>query len=90
MDLSSFVPKKPTPRNEIHDHRAVEAAREIGFVGRPEPTKVDGRMLRRKGKEQMNMRLLPHTQNEFKKIIAEFADADECVAALIRLYHGRR
>ena len=87
LDLSVFKPKTAPVVSATQDRAAVEEGMRHGFTRRAEPQKVDGRTLRRKGKNQMNMRVSPDVQNDFKRIVVDFPDADACLAYLVDLYH---
>jgi hypothetical protein len=86
LDLTGFKPKAAATVNPDQDRAAVEEGRRQGFIGRAVVEKVDGRTLRRRNKTQMNMRVSLEVQNEFKRLAAEFEDADACLAHLIQLY----
>ncbi len=90
LDLSGFKPKSAPVVTAAQDRAAVEEGKRHGFTGRAETQKIDGRTLRRKGKTQMNMRVSPDVQNDFKMVVAEFPDADACLAHLINLYRQSR
>lgn len=90
LDLSGFKPKTSPVVNPAHDRIAVEEGKRLGFTGRAEPQKIDGRTLRRKGKTQMNMRVSLDVQNDFKRIAVDFPDADACLSHLIGLYQRAR
>lgn len=86
LDLSSFKPKTAPIVDPVLDRAAIAEGKRLGFTGRGEAEKIDGRTLRRKGKAQMNMRVTPGVQHDFKLVVAEFPDADACLAHLIDLY----
>ncbi|MDE2458799.1 MAG: hypothetical protein KGL20_06140 [Rhodospirillales bacterium] len=86
LDLSGFKPKTAPVVNAVQDRLAVEEGIRHGFTGRADTQKIDGRTLRRKGKTQMNMRVRPDVQDDFKRIVLDFPDADACLAYLIGLY----
>nr|WP_295742998.1 hypothetical protein [uncultured Acidocella sp.] len=86
LDLSGFKPKSAGTVSPAQDRAAVEQGIRHGFTGRAETQKIDGRTLRRKGKAQMNMRVSPAVQNDFKRVAMDFPDADACLAYLIDLY----
>jgi hypothetical protein len=90
LDLTVFKPKAASMVDPAQDRAAVEEGKRHGFTGRAEVEKIDGRTLRRKGKTQMNMRLSLGVQHNFKLIMAEFPDADTCLAHLIDLYRRSR
>lgn len=91
LDLSSFKPKTAPMVDPAQDRAAVAVGKQLGFSGRAEAAeKIDGRTLRRKGKAQMNMRVSLGVQNDFKRVVAEFPDADACLAHLIDLYRRSR
>ena len=90
LDLSGFKPKSAPVVTPAQDREAVEEGTRHGFTGRAETQKIDGRTLRRKGKTQMNMRVSPDVQNNFKLVVTEFPDADACLAHLIDLYRRSR
>lgn len=88
LDLSDFKPKTSVAITAAQDKAAVEEGKRHGFTSRAETQKIDGRVLRRKGKEQMNMRISPSVQQEFRQILADFPDADACLAHLIQIYRA--
>lgn len=90
LDLGGFKPKVAPPVDPAQDRAAVAIGKQLGFSGRAEVEKIDGRTLRRKNKAQMNMRVSVGVQNDFKLVVAEFADADACLAHLIDLYRRSR
>jgi hypothetical protein len=90
LDLTGFKPKAAPPVAPEQDRAAVAAGKQHGFSSRAEAEKIDGRTLRRKGKAQMNMRVSLGVQNDFKQVVAEFPDADACLAHLIDLYRRSR
>ena len=85
LDLAGFKPRTAPAMDPAQDRAAAAAGKQHGFAGR-EAEKIDGRTLRRKGKTQMNMRVSLGVQNDFKRLVAEFPDADACLAHLIDLY----
>lgn len=90
LDLSGFKPKTAPVVSAAQDRAAVEEGKRHGFTGRAETQKIDGRTLRRKGKTQMNMQVSPDVQNDFKRVVVDFPDADACLAHLINLYRRSR
>lgn len=90
LDLSGFKPKTTPTISPDQDREAVQEGKRLGFTGRAEHEKIDGRHLRRKGKTQMNMKISPGVQHEFRQILADFSDADACLAHLIKLYQQTR
>ena len=86
LDLGSFKPKPPPVVDPVAEHRAITEGKRLGFTGRDDGPPIDGRRLRRKGKVQMNMKVSPTVQREFRLLVSEFADADACLAYLIGLY----
>lgn len=90
LNLAGFAPKPQAKADPTLDNQAIEVGRQHGFTGRAELQKIDGRSLRRKGKEQMNMRLRPETQTAFKLLLTDFEDADACLGELIRVFKLNR
>ncbi|MCB8883951.1 hypothetical protein ACELLULO517_27155 [Acidisoma cellulosilytica] len=87
LDLSGFAPKGRAPAlDPVQERASIEVGKRLGFDARAPVEKVDGRTLRRKNKSQMNMRLSLQTQNDFKRLVTEFDDADACLSHLIQLY----
>jgi hypothetical protein len=87
LDLGGFKPKTAPAADPAQDRAAVAVGKQLGFSGRAEAEKIDGRTLRRKGKAQMNMRVSLGVQNDFKRVVTEFPDTDACLAHLLDLYH---
>lgn len=91
LDLTGFAPKSSTTVIDVaQDRAAVEEGKRLGFTGRAPVEKVDGRTLRRRNKIQMNMRVSLEVQNDFKHLVTEFEDADDCLANLIKVYRQSR
>ena len=91
LDFSDFKPRTaPASVDPVTQHRAITEAKRVGFTARDEMTPIDGRTLRRKGKVQLNMKVSPAVQREFRLMVAEFADADACLHYLITLYRQSR
>lgn len=87
LDLTGFAPKAAAPVVDAAQERAaMEEGKRLGFTGRAPVEKVDGRTLRRRNKAQMNMRISLEVQNDFKRLVTEFEDADDCLAHLVKLY----
>jgi hypothetical protein len=81
LDLTGFAPKSSTTLIDVaQDRAAVEEGKRLGFTGRAPVEKVDGRKI------QMNMRVSLEVQNDFKRLVTEFEDADDCLANLIKVY----
>ena len=86
LDLGGFKPKVAPKVDPAQDRAAVAEGKRLGFTGRGEAEKLDGRTLRRKNKTQMNMRVSPAVRRDFLVLAAEFPDADACLAHLIELH----
>jgi hypothetical protein len=86
LDFTGFAPKASPVVDAAQDRAAMEEGKRLGFTGRAPTEKVDGRTLRRRNKTQMNMRVSLEVQNDFKRLVTEFLDADACLAHLIKLY----
>lgn len=91
LDFTGFAPKPAIPAPDpVQERASIEVGKRLGFDARAPVEKIDGRTLRRKNKSQMNMRVSIEVQNDFKRIAAEFEDADACLAHLIQLYRQSR
>lgn len=90
LDLSDFKPKPAMAIDATQDQAAIREGKRLGFTRRGDIEKIDGRTLRRKGKEQMNMRITPAVQHAFRLALADFPDADACLAHLLSLYQQSR
>lgn len=90
LDLSDFKPKPTVTMDMAQDQAAIREGERLGFTGRGEIEKIDGRTLRRKGKRQMNMRITPAVQHAFRLALADFPDADACLDHLLSLYQRSR
>lgn len=86
LDFSTFRPRHETARDLERDRDAVEAGKRHGFTHGASYEKIDGRTLRRKGKVQLNIKVSPAVQREFKLLAARFPDADACMAHLLKLH----
>lgn len=69
IDFSSALDETPSRHrpDKITEHRAITEAGKHGFSGRLDTMKVDGRSLKRRGsqKVQMNMKVTPELRSRF-------------------------
>jgi hypothetical protein len=87
LDFTAFAPKPAVSAPDpVQERASIEVGKRLGFDARAPIEKVDGRTLRRKNKSQMNMRVSLQVQNDFKRLVTEFEDADACLAHLIHIY----
>lgn len=87
LDFGDFKPRAtPSSVDPLTQQRAISEAKRVGFTARDNTTPIDGRTLRRKGNVQMNMKVSPAVQREFRLLVAEFPDTNACLQHLINLY----
>jgi hypothetical protein len=94
LDLGGFRPKPAVeaPVDETTQLRAIEEGKRLGFDREQNTGPIDGRVLRRRGNVQMNMKVAPETVQQFKQMAAAFGDQGKFLAELLRCYkeHGHK